>query len=264
MRIRTIKPDFWQHRMHRRIGVESALVALALLNYADDEGRFDADAELFGAVCFPLRRQLDLERAFTELAACEFIVLYESSCGNGEVRRFGAIPGFRAHQVIKKPGVSKLPAPPADKVAPGVQADMLPEVPEHRQAFVKPTSEEVTGYAKELGFDLDGQAFCDYYESKGWRIGNTPMKSWQAAVRTWKRKQEAGPKPGALPAAKSKSGWLIKEQIKEVDETLASLDSLHSFAHESNRTKYPEDWARYRELVERRNALRKELVEATH
>ena len=59
--------------------------------------------------------------------------------------------------------------------------------------FQKPTPQEVSEYAAGIGFRLDGEAFCDFYESKGWKIGQTPMVCWQAAVRTWKRKQkEAG------------------------------------------------------------------------
>jgi hypothetical protein len=56
--------------------------------------------------------------------------------------------------------------------------------------FQKPTAPEVTSYAKTIGFELDGGRFCDYYESKGWKIGSSPMKSWQAAVRTWKQKRD--------------------------------------------------------------------------
>lgn len=57
--------------------------------------------------------------------------------------------------------------------------------------FQKPAPAEVTEYAAEIGFALDGEAFCDFYESKGWKIGQTPMKCWKAAVRTWKRRQQA-------------------------------------------------------------------------
>jgi hypothetical protein len=57
--------------------------------------------------------------------------------------------------------------------------------------FKKPTAAEVTEYAASIGFDLDGEAFCDFYEAKGWKIGTTPMKCWQAAVRNWKRRQKA-------------------------------------------------------------------------
>lgn len=57
--------------------------------------------------------------------------------------------------------------------------------------FIKPTPAEVTEYAASLGYQLAGEQFCDYYESKGWLIGKSPMKSWQAAVRTWKRNNSA-------------------------------------------------------------------------
>ncbi len=68
------------------------------------------------------------------------------------------------------------------------------------KVFVKPTPEEVTDYAKTIGFVLDGRAFCDFYESRGWRYGNTPIKDWKAAVRTWKRRRiEEGQKPAAPP-----------------------------------------------------------------
>lgn len=56
-----------------------------------------------------------------------------------------------------------------------------------RSVFVKPTLEELQVYCKEIGFDLDCQGFIDFYESKGWLVGKAPMKSWKAAVRTWKR-----------------------------------------------------------------------------
>lgn len=52
-----------------------------------------------------------------------------------------------------------------------------------------PTAKEITEYAKSIRFDLDGEAFCDYYEVRGWRPSGCriQMKSWKAAVRTWKR-----------------------------------------------------------------------------
>jgi hypothetical protein len=55
------------------------------------------------------------------------------------------------------------------------------------RVFSKPTATEVAAYAREVAFVLDGQKFVDFYESKGWLIGRSPMKDWRAAVRTWKR-----------------------------------------------------------------------------
>ena len=35
----------------------------------------------------------------------------------------------------------------------------------------------------------DAIGFIDYYESKGWKIGSSPMKDWKATVRRWSRNQ---------------------------------------------------------------------------
>lgn len=81
--------------------------------------------------------------------------------------------------------------------------------------FKKPEPHEVTQYAREIGFILDGKRFCDYYESKGWVVGKSPMKNWKAAVKTWKG--QATPdkliQQGTTPEEKEKQMALkIKEQ----------------------------------------------------
>lgn len=63
-------------------------------------------------------------------------------------------------------------------------------VGEKHKRFSPPTPDEVNKYSRENGYAVDGQRFCDFYASKGWRVGNTPMKDWQAAVRTWASKQK--------------------------------------------------------------------------
>ena len=61
--------------------------------------------------------------------------------------------------------------------------------------FVPPTPEEVNAYCRERNNGIDGSEFCDFYTSKGWKVGKNPMKDWKAAVRTWERsrKQTAPP-----------------------------------------------------------------------
>ena len=54
-----------------------------------------------------------------------------------------------------------------------------------RSAFVPPTEDELTEYLLLVGSSVSAKAFMAYYESKGWRVGNSPMKSWKAAVKTW-------------------------------------------------------------------------------
>lgn len=51
---------------------------------------------------------------------------------------------------------------------------------------IPPSPADVTRYSASIGYPLDGQAWCDCYAQKGWVVGKTKMKDWQAAVRSWK------------------------------------------------------------------------------
>ena len=66
-----------------------------------------------------------------------------------------------------------------------------------RARFVPPTVEEVRAYCEKRQNGIDPESFVDFYTSKGWMIGKTKMKDWQAAVREWerRRKQEQPKKP---------------------------------------------------------------------
>ena len=55
--------------------------------------------------------------------------------------------------------------------------------------FVKPSVAEIDAYCIERGNGICAKTFYDFYESKGWKIGKTPMKDWRAAIRTWENKK---------------------------------------------------------------------------
>ena len=57
----------------------------------------------------------------------------------------------------------------------------------HLKRFKAPTVEEVRAYILEKGYSVDAESFVDYYTSKGWVVGKSPMKDWRAAVRTWNK-----------------------------------------------------------------------------
>lgn len=59
-----------------------------------------------------------------------------------------------------------------------------------RKKFVKPSAEEVQAYCDERKNGINGQHFCDYYESTGWCIGSKRMKDWKAAVRNWETRHK--------------------------------------------------------------------------
>ena len=59
---------------------------------------------------------------------------------------------------------------------------------------IPPTIEMVEQYIKENGYNVNAEAFMDYYESKGWLVGKSKMKDWQATVRNWSRNEYNKPK----------------------------------------------------------------------
>ena len=69
---------------------------------------------------------------------------------------------------------------PEEKPAQEIQ----PEKPK-RKNFVKPTVEEITEFCKEKKININVKKFFLHYESNGWHVGRSPMKSWKAAVQKW-------------------------------------------------------------------------------
>lgn len=63
--------------------------------------------------------------------------------------------------------------------------------PEARTRFVRPTVAEVAAYCAERGNHVNAEAFVNFYDSKGWKIGKESMKDWRAAVRTWEMRDRA-------------------------------------------------------------------------
>lgn len=61
-------------------------------------------------------------------------------------------------------------------------------IKEKSDKFQKPTLEELQAYINEKGYHFSAEAFIDYYDSVGWKIGKSPMISWKSACSTWERK----------------------------------------------------------------------------
>ncbi len=114
------------------------------------------------------------------------------------------------------------PVPSLTKDGPPSPSLPLPSKPEKKRGttkrFVKPSAEEVFQYAQSLNFKLNGQQFCDYYETKGWVVGKSPMKDWKAAVRTWYRRHL-----DEHPQASSRPDPDRDRKMKEREEELRRL-----------------------------------------
>lgn len=87
--------------------------------------------------------------------------------------------------------------------------------------FQKPTIEQIQEFCKERNNAVDPQRFYNFYESKGWRVGNQPMKDWQAAIRTWESRDAA--KPNNQFGSVNKKGKPVIEQHNRTDAELSHL-----------------------------------------
>jgi uncharacterized protein YdaU (DUF1376 family) len=60
-----------------------------------------------------------------------------------------------------------------------------------RSRFVPPTVEDVEAGCVKIGLPIsEAGRFIDYYESKGWKVSGSLMKSWPASLRNWKRNRD--------------------------------------------------------------------------
>lgn len=107
MRIRTIKPDFWLHEGLCNCSEFARLLAIALLNWADDEGYFMANPILIRGQVFPfLDDSKKIPGALLELSRVAYIQIGEDS----QKRAVGRIVNFTKHQRVDKPKPSEIKA----------------------------------------------------------------------------------------------------------------------------------------------------------
>lgn len=104
-RIRTIKPEFWTDEDMAEVSEAACLLAIGLLNYADDEGYFNANPKLIKAAVFPIREpSVTIPVMLRELSNRGYLTLFSSS----DSKHFGLINNFAKHQVVNKPRASKI------------------------------------------------------------------------------------------------------------------------------------------------------------
>lgn len=110
----------------------------------------------------------------------------EKATAAGQVMSWGEVASIIDR--VCPPPKGKRPA----KAAPALFGD-----PHH----IPPAPEQVEAYSAAIGYPMNGAAWCDSYAQKGWKVGKSKMKNWQAAVRNWKTNGwgegaiATGPKP---------------------------------------------------------------------
>ncbi len=103
-RIRTIKPAFWQNEDLASVSEHARLLAIALLNHADDEGFFSAHLAVVRAACFPFDDDTSkVRRSIDELSRIGYLVVR-----NGSGKAIGHVVKFKDHQKVDRPQASNL------------------------------------------------------------------------------------------------------------------------------------------------------------
>ena len=216
MRIRTIKPEFWSHPVMVRLPDDTRLLAIALLNYADDEGYFYADPDLVQGALMPKKKSTSVRRALDELSSVGYLEVVEHP-SHGPL---GHIVSFSDHQRVdrRKPSTIKQLHSSIDRRAVDEgstlegkgkeqgREEYPPNPPRgKRPSKARPQScEEVEEFAEELGLPKsDGSAFWDAKEGNGWKNGKNLVKDWKATFRNWKHN---GYHPSQNPKKKPTNG----------------------------------------------------------
>ena len=91
--------------------------------------------------------------------------------------------------------------------------------------FQKPTIEEIRQYCLEKSLDVDAEHFYNFYESKGWVVGKSPMKNWRAAVCTWSRREKEIPQR----KRESRKESVLEHNLKVMDQMYGT--NLHARAY---------------------------------
>ncbi|MBN3093512.1 primosomal protein [Pectobacterium brasiliense] len=104
-RIRTIKPEFWTDEDLAEASECACLLAIGLLNYADDEGYFNANPKLIKAAVFPLREpSVPITVMLRELSNHGYLSMFSTA----DEKHFGLIRNFKKHQVVNKGKESRI------------------------------------------------------------------------------------------------------------------------------------------------------------
>ena len=181
---------------------EEALFYRLIVN-ADDYGRFEGRVPIIRSRLFPLKdvRDKQIEDALAALSSVELVEVYVV-----DGKPFVRLTGWDRHQAIRAKK-SKYPSPEDANNAHAsasicnqmhanvsvIQSESESESKSESNAskvakarFAPPTAAQVEAFCTENKIrSVDAKRFVDFYASKGWKVGNTPMKDWHAAVRNW-------------------------------------------------------------------------------
>jgi hypothetical protein len=128
MRIRTIKPEFWTHPVMTRQSDATKLLAVGLLNYADDEGYFYAEPRMVRAALRPFDEDSTIvRRGLDDLSNIGFV----SVCEHSSHGLIGLVLNFKKHQRVDRPAPSKIRSFYEQTQTQAIEQAMIAPIGEH-------------------------------------------------------------------------------------------------------------------------------------
>ena len=91
--------------------------------------------------------------------------------------------------------------------------------------FQKPSIDAIREYCASRGNNVDADQFFNFYESKGWVVGKSPMKDWKAAIRTWEKREKEVPQRKRATHKES----VLEHNLKVMDQMFGT--NMHEQAY---------------------------------
>lgn len=183
-------------------------------------------------------KEEEKEKAFVPSCACARAHVCEGDC-EAEASEIAAVntpadavPPAGAEHI----GTSAEPLQPAPQPAPAEAVEEVApaevaaegEKKSARTPMKRPTLEEVKACIAERGYHVDAEAFINFYDSNGWKVGRNPMKSWRAALVTWEKRHT--PSNTANPINQNAYGQGFTKTLAEQRRDRNNQDCADFFA----------------------------------
>ena len=159
------------HLIEELTSEERGIVFTWIMEYCNDLNPPDPEERILRVVINEIRS--DLKRDLDK---------WEQKCAvNANNGRLGG-----------RPSVNKKPKKTERLISKPKKADKDKDKDKDKDILIPPPIQSVNEYIQtytnenpHMKFDSTPQKWYDFYQSKGWKIGNNKMKDWKAAVRTW-------------------------------------------------------------------------------
>jgi Ni/Co efflux regulator RcnB len=194
----------WKKRWFKELPMQYKLLWIYILDDCDHAGIWEVDLDVAEIRIHPTPdgKVSFLQNECEDIFADQIVVLKEHNhkwfIPDFITFQYGKLnPSSRVHQsviqILEKYNLYE----------PAKELEYI-EVKEVKK-FSKPTVEEVHEYCNERKNKVCADSFINFYESKGWKIGKSPMKCWKSAVRTWEKNDFNKPKSNKID--KNLSTW---------------------------------------------------------